>query len=147
MKTCFSCPFSFSHLHKPSTKPKFLLFSSSLLHRWHETLAPIIQRQRLIYGYGGLGRSPAAGGGEFRAGGGVEAGIVTTIMSVIVLGKRSNSIFEELHHHSPSQSPFDTSVSKRIRCSSSSPTHIRFLPPRPSSQSLRGLILRRISII
>ncbi|XP_039131636.1 uncharacterized protein LOC120268260 [Dioscorea cayenensis subsp. rotundata] len=59
-------------------------------------------------------------------------------MSAIVLGKRSNSIFEELHHHSPSQSPFDTPVSKRIRCSSS-PTHIRFSPPRPSSQSPRGL--------
>ncbi|KAM0933906.1 hypothetical protein DsansV1_C34g0226531 [Dioscorea sansibarensis] len=60
-------------------------------------------------------------------------------MSAIVLGKRSNSIFEELHHHSPSQSPFETPVSKRIRCSSSSsPTHIRFSPPRPASQSPRG---------
>ncbi|KAJ0984338.1 hypothetical protein J5N97_002694 [Dioscorea zingiberensis] len=60
-------------------------------------------------------------------------------MSAIVLGKRSNSIFEELHHHSPSQSPFETPVSKRIRCSSSSPTRVRFSPPRASSQSPRGL--------
>ncbi|KAJ0989499.1 hypothetical protein J5N97_007855 [Dioscorea zingiberensis] len=63
-------------------------------------------------------------------------------MSAIVLGKRSNSIFfEELHHHSPpSSSPFDTPAAKRIRCSSSSPTHIRFSPPRPSLQSPQVLI-------
>ncbi|KAH7659947.1 UBA-like protein [Dioscorea alata] len=67
-------------------------------------------------------------------------------MSAVVLGKRSNSFFEELHHHSPSSpsssSPFDTSLAKRVRrsSSSSSPTRIRFSPPRPSLQSPQVLV-------
>ncbi|XP_039141169.1 uncharacterized protein LOC120278441 [Dioscorea cayenensis subsp. rotundata] len=71
-------------------------------------------------------------------------------MSALVLGKRSNSFFEELHHHSPSSpsssSPFDTSLAKRVRrsssssSSSSSPTRIRFSPPRPSLQSPQVLV-------
>lgn len=45
-------------------------------------------------------------------------------MSAIVCGKRSN-FFEEFQSSSPSSPP---PVSKRIRCSSSSP--VRFSPPR-----------------
>jgi len=47
-------------------------------------------------------------------------------MSAIVCGKRS-SFFEEIPSSSSSSSP----VSKRIRCSSSSP--VRFSPPRSGS--------------
>ncbi|KAL3532301.1 hypothetical protein ACH5RR_005822 [Cinchona calisaya] len=51
-------------------------------------------------------------------------------MSAIVCGKRSN-FFEDLQSSSPSSSSPPQPVSKRIRCSSSSP--VRFSPPRSSA--------------
>ncbi|KAI9117338.1 hypothetical protein K1719_011504 [Acacia pycnantha] len=60
-------------------------------------------------------------------------------MSAIVLGKRSN-IFEDL----PASSP---PISKRIRCSSSSP--VRFSPPRtsPNLPSAQSLLIDHLSAL